>query len=72
MLTVREILRRQFTGLSHIPKLWIPSQDGVVEERSVSRRRRVVRHVGGIGRDYAGTSSDKTGEKPVHQKPKVS
>jgi hypothetical protein len=72
MLTVREILRRQFTGLSHTPKLRIPEQSGVVEEHSVSHRRRVARPAGGIGRDYAGTSSDKTGEKPVHQKPKVS
>jgi hypothetical protein len=31
-----------------------------------------VRHAGGIRSDYAGTSSDKTGEKPVHRKPKVS
>ena len=43
-----------------------------VGERSVVGRRCAVRHAGRIRSDYAGTSSDKTGEKPVHRKPKVS
>jgi hypothetical protein len=46
--------------------------DGSVGERSALGRRCAVRHAGRGGSDYAGTSSDKTGEKPVHRKPKVS
>jgi hypothetical protein len=46
--------------------------DVAVGERSVSERRRAVRCVGRIGSDYAGISSDKTGEKPVRRKSKVS
>ena len=44
----------------------------MVEEHSVNLRRRTVRYVGGHGKDDAGMSNDKTGEKPVHRKPKVS
>ena len=44
----------------------------MVGEHSVGGRSGVVRHRGHIGRAYAGMSSDKTGEKPVRRKPKVS
>jgi hypothetical protein len=44
----------------------------VVGEHSVSVEASSTRGRGAIGRDYAGMSSDKTGEKPVHRKPKVS
>ena len=44
----------------------------VVGEHSVSVEASSTRWRGAIGRDYAGMSSDKTGEKPVHRKPKVS
>ena len=35
-------------------------------------RRRVVKHAGLWRSDYADMSNDKTGEKPVRRKPKVS
>jgi hypothetical protein len=44
----------------------------LVGERSVNGRSRIARCGGRNGSDYAGMSSDKTGEKPVHRKPKVS
>jgi len=44
----------------------------VVEERSILGRRRTVRSAGRNGSDYAGISSEKTGEKPVRRKSKVS
>jgi hypothetical protein len=57
-----------------LPKLWIllPRGGGVVEERSVSRRRCSVRDAGGIRNENAGISSDNEGEKPSHRKSKVS
>ena len=48
------------------------NQARVVEERSVGLRRCPVRDAGGIGSANADMSSDKTGEKPVRRKPKVS
>ena len=53
---------------------------GLVGERSILERSRVVRPLllvvtasgGPYGSDYVGISNDKTGEKPVHRKPKVS
>jgi hypothetical protein len=44
----------------------------MVGERSVSLRSGTVRSRGGIRSENVGISSDKTGEKPVHRKPKVS
>ena len=44
----------------------------MVEERSVSRRRCLVRDAGGIRNENAGISSDNEGEKPSHRKSKVS
>ena len=44
----------------------------VVGERSVSLRRRAVRHAGGIGSENADMSNDKAGEKPARRKPKDS
>src|SRR6266849_2882444 len=44
----------------------------LVGERSVSLRRRAVRHAGGIGSATADMSSDKAGERPARRKPKVS
>ena len=43
-----------------------------VGERSVSLRRCVVRHAGGIGSANADMSNVKAGEKPARRKPKVS
>ena len=44
----------------------------VVGERSVSLRRCVVTHAGGIRSANADMSNDKAGEKPARRKPKVS
>jgi hypothetical protein len=44
----------------------------VVGERSVSLRRWIERSAGGIGSANADMSSDKTSEKLVRRKPKVS
>ena len=44
----------------------------LVGERSMLGRRCIARYAGRNGSEYAGMSSDKTGEKPVHRKPKVS
>jgi hypothetical protein len=44
----------------------------MVEERSVSLRRCVVKHAGGIRSANADISNDKAGEKPARRKPKVS
>ena len=43
-----------------------------VAERSVGLRRWIVRSAGGIGSANADISNDKTGEKPVRRKTKVS
>ena len=44
----------------------------MVGERSVGRRRPIVKLAGGIGSANADISNDKTGEKPVRRKPEVS
>lgn|GEM_PF-5133839 len=43
-----------------------------VGERSTQRRRWTERTAGARGSENPGISSEKTGEKPVHRKPKVS
>ena len=44
----------------------------VVEERSVSLRRSLVRAAGGIRSENADMSNDNAGEKPARRKSKVS
>ena len=44
----------------------------MVEERSVGRRRRVVKPAGGIGSANADMSNDQASEKLARRKPKVS
>ena len=44
----------------------------MVGEHSVQRGSRSVRICGAYRRENVGMSSDKTGEKPVRRKPKVS
>ena len=44
----------------------------MVEERSVSRRRCVVKHAGGIRSANVDMSNDNGGERPPRRKPKVS
>ena len=44
----------------------------MVEEHSQGIEAEPARIRGALRRDYAGMSSDKTGEKPVRRKPKVS
>ena len=46
--------------------------DAMVGEHTVRAEAVPARCGGPISRDHAGMSSDKTGEKPVHRKPKVS
>ena len=43
-----------------------------VGEHSKGREARPARTSGALGREYAGISNDKTGEKPVRRKSKVS
>ena len=43
-----------------------------VEEHSKGCEGRSARTTGALGREYAGISNDKTGEKPVRRKSKVS
>ncbi len=45
---------------------------GLVGEHSSQRRRDIVRYFGAAGKEDVGISNDKTGEKPVHRKTKVS
>ena len=67
---VESLCADNVTGLSYKPKLWNPF--GLVGERSVGRRRGVVRHSGGIRSENAGMSSEKEGENPSGRKSKVS
>ena len=55
-----------------LPKPRNVQRCALVEERSVSLRRCLVRDAGGIGNENAGMSSDNEGEKPSHRKSKVS
>ncbi len=60
------------TGLNHKPKLRILNLFKMVEERSVSGRRRAVRHAGRIRSANVDMSNDQRGEKPLRRKSKVS
>jgi hypothetical protein len=54
-----------------IPKLW--NYSNVIGRGAyLTRRRLTVRTAGALSSENAGVSSDKTGENPVRQKPKVS
>ena len=69
------ILRRKFSGLKHDAEA--ADSDGLrtvrlVGERSVLVEGDLIRVAGRYRSENAGTSSEKTGEKPVHRKPKVS
>ena len=44
----------------------------LVGERSVGRRRCIVKYVGGIRSENADMSNDNMGEKPIRRKSKVS
>ena len=69
----RSVVERVRTGLSVLPKLRIVQFDCiVVGEHSVQRGSIFVRICGAYRRENVGMSSDKTGEKPVRRKPKVS
>ena len=58
-------------ALSILPKLWI---DLRISGRGAfqCRRSQAVRSGGGTGKENVGMSNDKTGEKPVRRKTKVS
>ena len=47
-------------------------QSVLVGEHSSRRRRITVKYFGASGKEDVGISNDKTGEKPVHRKTKVS
>lgn len=49
-----------------------PSGCPIGREAFHVRRRLIVRAAGARGREYAAISNEKTGEKPVRRKPKVS
>ena len=60
------------TGLSVIPKTWTSGLSGVVAERSILRRSKIVRFCGAYGSENAGMSNHKAGENPVGRKSKDS
>ena len=57
---------------SQIPKLWISNLLELVGEHSMCAEAAIVRCSGGHRKANVGISNDKTGEKPVHRKTKVS
>ena len=61
-----------YRGSSTTPKLWDLSYDRSVEERSKGGEGRPIRTAGPLGSEYAGISNEKTDEKSVRRKPKVS
>ena len=70
---VKRFCAQNHRGSSVIPKLGVTtlSRDG--RRAFHALRRRTVRTAGADhGREYAGISNDKTGEKPVRRKSKVS
>ena len=66
---VQRTCAENVTGLSIAPKLRTLQSGRIV---FYGRRRFTVRRAGAHRRAYAVMSSDKTGEKPVRRKPKVS
>ena len=50
--------RKIYRGLSHLPKLETPSQDGLVGERSICSEAVVVKHGGADRSENAGMSSE--------------
>ena len=65
------ILRRECIGAKHnteTAELVIPIGRGAY----LGRRSKIERTCGVLSSEYAGVSSDKTGENPVRRKPKVS
>jgi hypothetical protein len=68
-------LRRQFNGAKHITEavdVVILRDHGVVGERCINRRSVMVMLRGGDTSEDAGMSNDKTDEKSVRRKLKVS
>ncbi len=71
---VKRVRAENVTGLKHSTEATdLRSLDRVVVgEHSKGVEGRPVRTAGALGREYAGISNDKTGEKPVRRKSKVS
>jgi hypothetical protein len=70
---VKRIRAENVTGLKHDTEATDLSRKTlVVGEHSKGREGRPARTAGALGREYAGISNDKTGEKPVRRKSKVS
>ena len=73
---VKRLCAENVTGLSIVPKLWISlvgkTSSGVVGKRSMGDTSTTVRTYAAHGSEYAGISNDKTDEKSVRRKSKVS
>ena len=65
-------LAPKMIGAKFITEAAASASGGGVGERSMLGRRATVRTSGACRREYAGMSSEKTGEIPVRRKPKVS
>ena len=66
------ILRRRCNGAKYDAEASDPHYVRVEGERSLREEGKAVRHTVLQRSDYADISNDKTGEKPVRRKPKVS
>ena len=72
---VKKFCAENITGLKRATEAAgaiLPRKDRAVGERSHLQRRSTVRTAGAVGSEYAGISNDKTDEKSVRRKPKVS
>ena len=70
---VKRVRAENVTGLKHVTEATdLNRKVLVVGEHSRGCEGQPVRMAGASGREYAGISNDKTGEKPVRRKSKVS
>ena len=70
---VKQSCAEDLTGLKHDTEaMGSPLTGGSVEERSRGSEGRSARTTGPPGSEYAGISNEKTDEKSVRRKPKVS
>jgi hypothetical protein len=70
---VKRVRAENVTGLKYVTEATdFMRKHVVVGEHSRGREGRAASTAGAPGREYAGISNDKTGEKPVRRKSKVS
>ena len=71
---VKRVRAENVTGLKYVTEAtdFMVLSHAVVGEHSKCSEDRPARTIGALGREYAGISNDKTGEKPVRRKSKVS